>query len=108
MPTWLTPSAISDVSVVGLFGIVVVLFMWALLTERIVLGVTHKERLGDLRDRLNKADARAVEDAKAIGTLTTALTEKNASDQANAHFMQAVRDVIQGELGAARRDGGAT
>ncbi|AXQ62273.1 membrane protein [Gordonia phage Phlop] len=104
MPTWLTPSAIDNVSVVGLFGIVVVLFMWALLTGRLVLGVTHKET----RERLEKADARAVDDAKAIATLTTALTEKNASDQANAHFMQAVRDVIQGELGAARRDGGAT
>ena len=86
MPAW-SPENWGDFSVVGIVVFVAVLFLWALTTERIVIGRYHRDVVGRL-------DRRADKDAETIQTLSTAITEKNATEEATTRILASVREVL--------------
>ena len=86
MPTW-TPETWGDFSVVGIVVIIAALFFWALVREWIVIGRYHRDVVGRL-------DKRADKDAESIQTLSMALTEKNATEEATTRILASVREVL--------------
>lgn len=72
------------------------LFIVALGRGWLVIGMHHREMMAIKDSALEKADRRAIEDARIIGDLTSAMTQKTASEEASAHLLQAVRDVVEG------------
>lgn len=86
IPTW-SPETWGDFSVVGIVVVMAALFFWALVREWIVIGRYHRDVVGRL-------DARAEKDAEAIHTLSLAITEKNATDDATTRILSALRQTI--------------
>lgn len=98
MPTW-SPATWDDFGVVGLAVFMVLLLFFALKQEWIVLGSQHREMSAFYKDivatkdrTIERLEVRADEDSKAINTLTGALTEKNAVEQATKHLIEAFRE----------------
>lgn len=74
----------------GIAILVCAAFVWALATERLVLGKQYRAIV-----------ARAEKDAETNRTLTETLIQKNASDSAATNLLVAIR----GELAAAKGQG---
>lgn len=91
--TW-SPAAWNDVSVVGLLTLIVAAHAFALLRGWMVPGPHHREVMEAKDDALADAQARAIREEEINAKLTTALADKNAAEQANAHLLQAIRDAI--------------
>lgn len=86
MPAW-APETWGNFSVAGIVVFMAVLFFWALVTERIIIGRYHRDTVGRL-------DRRAEKDAESIQTLSQALTEKNATEEATTRILASVREVL--------------
>jgi hypothetical protein len=83
-----SPESWNSFSVVGIVVAIAALFFWALVREWIVIGRYHRDVVGRL-------DARAVKDAEAITTLSGAITEKNANDDATTRILAALRETLK-------------
>jgi len=86
MPAW-SPENWGDFSVVGIVVFTACFFILALVREWIVIGRYHRETIGRL-------DRRAETDAEAIHTLSKAITEKNATEEATTRILSSVREVL--------------
>jgi hypothetical protein len=86
IPSW-SPETWGDFSVVGIVVIIAALFFWSLVREWIVIGRYHRDVVGRL-------DARAEKDAEAIHTLSTAISEKNGTEEATTRILGALRQVL--------------
>ncbi|QDH92467.1 hypothetical protein SEA_DMITRI_24 [Gordonia phage Dmitri] len=92
---WMNPSALSDIGVVGVVVGMALALGLGLMRGWIVPGTHHKEMLAEKDAQLARADARSIEDAKAISTLSQAIVEKNAVEQASAHLLQSIRESVK-------------
>jgi uncharacterized membrane protein YcjF (UPF0283 family) len=86
IPAW-SPEAWNSFGVVGVVVFMGVLLFVALTREWIVIGRYH-------RDVVSRLDARAVKDADAIETLSRAISEKNATEDATTRILAALRETL--------------
>lgn len=86
IPHW-SPETWGDFGVVGIVVVIGFLFTLALVREWIVIGRYHRDVVGRL-------DKRADKDAESIQTLSMALTEKNATEEATTRILASVREVL--------------
>lgn len=91
MPTW-SPAAWDDFSSVGIMLFMVAMLFLSLQRGWIVLGTYHRDIVASKDHTIDRLEVRASEDAKAINTLTGAITEKNAVEQATKHLIEAFRE----------------
>lgn len=91
MSAW-SPEAWNSFSAGGLAVFAAVMFVVAVLRGWIVPGKTHRE----IVDRL---DGRAAKDAETIGKLSTAITEKNATEEAAKTILSSVREALTNGAG---------
>lgn len=81
----------------GVVGIVVVigfLFLVALQRGWLVIGLHHREILAAKDSTIAQYAERAVKDADSIGTLSKAVTEKTATDDATTRILSALRETV--------------
>lgn len=90
-----SPAAWSDVGVVSIVVLTAAVLLFGLMRGWIVPGTHHKEMLAEKDAQLARADSRSLEDAKAIATLSQAIVEKNAVEQASAHLLQSIRESVK-------------
>lgn len=95
MPGW-TPEVWGNFTPAGIAIFVVVFFVVALIRGWVVIGRYHNEVVEGYKQAQDKADARAVKDAETIGTLTQAITEKNATEETATKLLEAFRKAAAG------------
>ncbi|MGB3484034.1 MAG: hypothetical protein WBB07_17690 [Mycobacterium sp.] len=94
MPTW-TPEVWNEFRVGGLVVVMAAVFYWSLITERLVIGKTHRREI-DSRDRtISLLETRSTKDAESIFTLSSTVTEGTAREDAIAHMMAAFREALE-------------
>lgn len=90
------PALWDDFGVVGLVVAMGALLFVSLTRGWIVIGRYHREILEAKDSRIAAADVRAAKDAETIGTLSQAVIDKNATENATTRILAAFRDAVGG------------
>lgn len=93
MTGW-SPAAWGDFSVVGIVVVTAFLFLLSLQRGWLVLGTHHRETIDGYRRENDRLIDRSGKDAESIGTLSRAIVEKNAAEDATTRIMAAVHEMI--------------
>lgn len=92
--TFLSPNAFEDVGIIGLTLFIVVMFVWATATGRIVFGWQHKAIVNEHIRAREAADARSIEDQNAIAKFANAAMQANASAEMQTYMMTTLREIV--------------
>lgn len=95
MTVW-NPAQWNDVGVVGIVIGIGFLLTLALQRGWLVLGTHHRETIDGYRRENDRLIARSGKDAESLSTAIAALTKKDATEDATARIMAAVRELVGG------------
>jgi hypothetical protein len=88
------PQFWNSIGVVGLVVLMGFMLLVALQRGWVVIGLHHREIIAAKDSTIAQFEARAVKDADAIGTLSKAITEKAATDDATTRILSALREAV--------------
>ena len=88
------PQFWNSIGVVGLVAVVALMLLVAIQRGWIVIGLHHREVVENKNYTITQLEARALKDADAIGTLSKAITDKNATEAATTTILSALREAV--------------
>lgn len=91
-----SPAAWNDVSVVALVILMAAVIGFALVRGWLVLGPHHREVVSAKDKTIDNADRRSERDQDTIAVQAKTILEKNATEQASAYLLQAIREIADG------------
>lgn len=90
------PQFWNSIGVVGLVVIMAFVLLVAVQRGWLVIGLHHREVIENKNHAIAKLEERALKDADTIGTLSQAITDKNATEAVTTRILSALREVVEG------------
>lgn len=90
-----SPEVWNDIGVVAILILIAASHALALVRGWIVLGPHHREVISAKNKTIENADARSAKDQETIAVQAQTIAKTDATDQANAHLLSAIREMAE-------------
>lgn len=91
----LNPAAWNGIGIVSFLIVATGIFVWLLLSGRIVLGIHHRELMAQKDREIEHVEGRSKEDAVSIAKFADASTAQVVSAEMQAAFVRAMRELAE-------------